>query len=138
MALIIFLLALPLAAYAAEDHANHGSAAASTDQDSSKDMNGINNDMQMDGTGQDQMDHDIRAENESGEKVHSQPDSSSVQASGGADHSSGGGHETSGIEQTSKDSGIEPYKKEIVGGFAGINALIIAAAAFLKRNGQGV
>ncbi len=132
LALFLLIVLLPAGVYAATDHSGHG---GSIDNASSLDMNmtGDNHDMDMAGDGSEshnQMTLPETEYKESGAK-HSE--------SAGSNSSAGGGHDSSGHNGGSEKSNLEPVKNNIVSGFAGINALIIIAAAIMKmKYRQGV
>ena len=100
---------LPLTVYAAEDHTSHGISDGDVHTGEVMDINEMNREPQKD---------DL-------ELYKTQ-------------HSDEGGHDDTSHGAVSSTGSLEPYKNEVVGGFAGLNALIIAAAALLKRNGPGV
>ncbi|WP_027364533.1 hypothetical protein [Desulfotruncus alcoholivorax] len=115
-ALILFLFILPLTVYAAENHSNHGVSNAAGNPGDVMDMSGMNHDnTQMDG-----MDMD------------------GINMESNTQHSNGGSHNNSDHGSVSGKSSLNQYKNEVVGGFAGLNGMIIAAAALLRRNRQGV
>jgi hypothetical protein len=137
LALILLLLLLPAGVYAATDHSGHGD---SIDNTSSPNMNmtGDNHDMNMAGNSPESHNQMTAPETEykesSGNGGHDKHG-----ASTGNEPSTGGGHESSGHNGGSEKSNLEPVKNNIVGGFAGLNALIIIAAAIMKmRYRQGV
>ncbi len=106
---ILFLFLLPLTAYAAVDHTGHGISDGDVHTGEVMDMN--------------EMNHEPQKDNSELDKTR---------------HSDKGGHDDTSHGAVSSTGSLEPYKNEVVGGFAGLNALIIAAAALLKRNGLGV
>lgn len=137
LALILLLVLLPAGVYAATDHSGHG---GSIDNTSSPDMNmtGDNHDMNMAGDSTEshnQMPSPETEYNQSGGSGgHDQHG-----ANTGNEPSTGGGHESSGHNGGSEKSNLEPVKNNIVGGFAGLNALIIITAAIMKmKYRQGV
>jgi len=106
---ILFLFLFPLTVYAAEDHMGHGISHGDVHTGEVMDMHEMSHVPQK---------HDLEL--------------------GRTRHSDEGGHDDTSHEAVSRTGGLEPYKNEVVGSFAGLNALIIAAAALLKRNGPGV
>lgn len=100
----LFLLSFPGYSFAAEEHSGHGSAPVSSPASH--------------GGGYDQHGTGSSGHDSMGSNGHSSDNS----GHGGQDE----GHGNSG------NSSLEPVKNLLVGGFAGLNALIIAIAAFFK------
>lgn len=137
VALILLLVLLPAGVYAATEHSGHG---GSMNNNSSPDVSitGHNHDINIAGDRSESHNQMPSPETEykesGGGVVHGQHG-----ASTGSGPSTGGGHELSGHNSGSAKSNLEPVKNNIVGGFAGLNALVIIAAAVMKmKYRQGV
>ncbi|MFZ5643651.1 MAG: hypothetical protein ACOY46_08690 [Bacillota bacterium] len=119
--ILLLLLGFPVYSFAAGEHSSHGPLPAAGDNTYSP--------------GQDQAHQENSHDShESGQGGHNEAGSEST--SGHGEDSSGHGEDSSGHGKSGSDMS-DQTKNIIVGGFTGVNALVIGIALYLRNKSQG-